>query len=74
MGRQMQAKSAETDTGWTAEQAIQGLEGRNAARRGEPFTHANGPYWSAGWLLAGLGISPITNARVRVTHRSWEKH
>lgn len=52
--------------GWTVEQTIQGLEGRNAARRGEPFTHANGPYWSCGWLLGSLGIDPLTRARVRM--------
>lgn len=67
MREQVKAQTTETaNNGWTAEQAIQALEGRNAARRGEGFTHANGPFWSAGWLLSGLGIAPITAARVRV--------
>lgn len=56
--------------GWTVEQAMQALEGRNAQRRGEPFTHANGPHWTAGWVLGGVGINPITAARVSIRERS----
>ncbi len=50
-----QCQPQSTQEQWTVAQTIQALAGRDAAMRGEPLVHHNGPHWSTGWMLYVLG-------------------
>lgn len=51
--------------GFTQQEATTALAGWDDARKGLPFTHANGPLWTEGWIAWHC---------MKAGPRSWRRH